>query len=112
MRDEYSKSGGDDAVAENEIASFKDYQDTAPEIEKEICGKGNVINPLEVSPASREYSAVVEEKVLGKDGEVVGERVVGLEKQGGTRSRLGHGVKAKKVEVTQIDLEKMRMRGR
>jgi hypothetical protein len=75
---EYSQSGGDDMVAAQGGASFsvictpsevlpvciilagltrpQDSKDTDPLSEKTTAGKGNVVNPLELSPATTELS--------------------------------------------------------
>ncbi|KAF2205827.1 hypothetical protein GQ43DRAFT_467833 [Delitschia confertaspora ATCC 74209] len=87
--DEYSKSGGDDVVASNSIASFS--RDPHPEHEKEICGRGNVVNPLEVSPASREYSVVV------------GEHMPEMEHHVGSWRGITEGRKGKRVVVSEVD---------
>lgn len=47
--------------------SLQNSADTNPASEKEQAGRGNVVNPLEVSPASPEVSSVVEEKVSPTD---------------------------------------------
>lgn len=54
-RDEYSKSGGDDAVAEQKIASYHP-EDVQPQSSMHTAGKGVVVNPLEMSPANLEAS--------------------------------------------------------
>jgi hypothetical protein len=59
-RDEYSKSGGDDAVAAQE--SSYSAQQTDPNSHMEAAAKGNKINPLEVSPANRDTSIYISEK--------------------------------------------------
>ncbi|KAF2184703.1 hypothetical protein K469DRAFT_579083 [Zopfia rhizophila CBS 207.26] len=99
--DEYSKSGGDDIVAEQAIAAFESSKDTDPFSQKERAGKGNIINPLEVSPADPEASKIVEEKVVEKNVE-------------GKKAKSGKGItkKAKKVERVEIDFDKIKMRGR
>ncbi|KAF2268650.1 hypothetical protein CC78DRAFT_350084 [Lojkania enalia] len=89
---EYSQSGGDDIVAEQTIASFrvgqfprsyiyayiffslalvirklireKDSKDTSPATAKETAGRGNVINPLDYSPASPELSKHIEDQTV------------------------------------------------
>ncbi|KAI6244619.1 hypothetical protein HI914_07411 [Erysiphe necator] len=52
---EYSKSGTDSSVAAEGKASF-DPNVTKPEQIKDLAGKGNEQNPLEVSPANTELS--------------------------------------------------------
>lgn len=49
-------------VAAQQSASF-DGKDTNPATQKTTAGKGNVVNPLEFSPASVELSEKVEETV-------------------------------------------------
>lgn len=58
---EYSQSGGDDIVAGQGSASYS--RDTNPESQKEEAGRGNVVNPLEFSPASPDLSKTPENKV-------------------------------------------------
>lgn len=58
---EYSQSGGDDMVAEQEVASFN--KDPDSDSSKMTAGKGNVVNPLELSPATPELSVGVSEAV-------------------------------------------------
>ena len=58
---EYSQSGGDDMVAAQTDASFG--KDTDAASTKAKAGKGNVVNPLELSPATPELSAVQKETV-------------------------------------------------
>jgi hypothetical protein len=58
--DEHSKTGGDDVVADQAMAAYS-REHLTPEAAKERAGKGIEINPLEVSPASREVSFFVEE---------------------------------------------------
>lgn len=60
---EYSQSGGDDIVAGQASASFVDSKDTNPVSQKATAGKGNVVNPLEFSPATPELSKYFEETV-------------------------------------------------
>lgn len=55
IRDEYSKSGGDDVVAEQKVASY-DSKNVQPQSEMNTAGKGIAVNPLEVSPANLEAS--------------------------------------------------------
>lgn len=101
MSDENSKSGGDDVVAEQEIASFGASQETDPALQRERAGKGNVINPLEVSPANPEVSrTVVEERVES-------ERLVKREV-----SKKGMPVKGKKVSDLQPGIRDAKPRGR
>lgn len=58
---EYSQSGGDDMVAAQTEASFS--RDTDAAETKAKAGKGNVVNPLELSPATPELSACQKETV-------------------------------------------------
>lgn len=51
---EYSQSGGDDMVAEQQQASFSKDADSGSS--KTKAGKGNVVNPLDFSPATPELS--------------------------------------------------------
>ncbi|KAK3215570.1 hypothetical protein GRF29_8g468201 [Pseudopithomyces chartarum] len=51
---EYSQSGGDDMVAAQGDASFGRGVDAGAS--KEVAGRGNVVNPLELSPATPELS--------------------------------------------------------
>ncbi|KAF2101982.1 hypothetical protein NA57DRAFT_73422 [Rhizodiscina lignyota] len=60
VKDEYSKTGGDHVVAEQKIASYHPG-DTKPESQMATAGKGNIVNPLEVSPANPEASKWREE---------------------------------------------------
>lgn len=60
FRDEYSKSGGDDLVAEQASASYNP-KDTNPQSEMQTAGVGNKINPLETSPANLEASRTRDE---------------------------------------------------
>ncbi|KAF2680451.1 hypothetical protein K458DRAFT_434296 [Lentithecium fluviatile CBS 122367] len=101
--DEYSKSGGDDMVAEQEIASFGNSADTDPLSQKTQAGKGNAINPLEISPANPEVSRVVSTEYVEKNVE---------RSPDGVRSGQGISKKAKKVEKVEIDMSKIKMRGR
>jgi hypothetical protein len=52
---EYSKTGTDDAVAENEDAAFNPDK-TSPEEAENTAGKGNQHNPLDGSGANQEAS--------------------------------------------------------
>ena len=52
---EYSKSGTDDAAAHQNEAAF-DPSQTDPQEQKDTAGKGNDVNPLEVSPANPDVS--------------------------------------------------------
>lgn len=76
LRDEYSKTGGDQVVAEQKIASFHPG-DTKPESEMETAGKGIKINPLEISPANKEISKF--------SSEIKGPRQKSDEKKTGSR---------------------------
>ena len=58
---EYSQSGGDEMVAAQGSASFSRNAD--PAAQKAEAGKGNVVNPLEFSPATPDLSQVLENKV-------------------------------------------------
>lgn len=58
---EYSQSGGDEMVAAQSNASFSG--DVDPASQKDMAGKGNVVNPLELSPATPELSGSLEETV-------------------------------------------------
>ncbi|KAF1953465.1 hypothetical protein CC80DRAFT_551507 [Byssothecium circinans] len=101
--DEYSKSGGDDVVAEQEEAAFaQNAKDTDPSSQKALAGKGNMVNPLEVSPATPEVSRVMEEKVVEKN----------VEREPGVKSGKGVTKKAKVVKTVEIDFDKIKMRGR
>lgn len=60
LTDEYSKSGGDHIVAQQGKASY-DQSETDPESQMARAGKGNTINPLEISPANPEVSKHVSE---------------------------------------------------
>merc|ERR1712007_136954 len=91
--DEYSKSGGDDIVAEQVIASFKNKFATDPFVEKEIAGRGNVINPLELSPASPEMSEILDEQIVEKN----------IERDPSMKTGYGVTRKSKRVERTELD---------
>jgi hypothetical protein len=80
---EYSKSGTDDAVAEQEHASFKESSCVDPVAQMERAGQGTEINPLEVSPANQEVSYTIEEKIV-EDGKVKKRSVKG----GATKGRI------------------------
>ena len=86
-RDEYSKTGGDHIVAEQVVASFSP-NDTKPEIQLEIAGRGVKANPLEISPANTEASKYAPE--------VDGHPEKGVDKL--TFSKRGSPQKARSVE--------------
>jgi hypothetical protein len=64
---DYSKSGSDDATAANEDAAFNPSK-TRPEQEKETAGVGNEGNPLEASPANKEFAESGRGKAEDKPG--------------------------------------------
>jgi hypothetical protein len=68
---EYSISGSDDAVSHESKASYGG--DTSPETQKEKAGKGNIVNPLEVSPANREVSKHRDKNEVEKGAEKTGD---------------------------------------
>ncbi|KAF2652644.1 hypothetical protein K491DRAFT_718782 [Lophiostoma macrostomum CBS 122681] len=96
--DEYSQSGGDDVVAEQAIASFERSSDTSPQLAKTSAGKGNVVNPLEISPATPELSRSFEETIVMKN--VEREPNAAMSGQGITKKSL-------KVEKKGIVLDKL-----
>ena len=71
---EYSQSGGDDMVAGQGSASYS--RDTDPASQKETAGKGNAVNPLELSPASPDLSKAFDNKVCSDVVIALGESVV------------------------------------
>lgn len=91
--DEYSKSGGDDVVADQVVASFKSRYTTDPAYEREIAGRGNVINPLAYSPAVPEMSAILNEQIVERnvDRDPLAKTGPGLTRKG------------KRVERTELD---------
>ncbi|KAF1833614.1 hypothetical protein BDW02DRAFT_569824 [Decorospora gaudefroyi] len=94
---EYSQSGGDDMVAEQENASFTST-DTDPLAQKSTAGKGNVVNPLEFSPATTELSKHFE------DNEVTSSE----EREAGAKTGKGVSRKSKTVEKTELDFKPTR----
>ncbi|KAH7377684.1 hypothetical protein BKA66DRAFT_443232 [Pyrenochaeta sp. MPI-SDFR-AT-0127] len=92
---EYSQSGGDDIVAGQSSASFLDSKDTNPESEKATAGKGNVVNPLELSPATPELSKHFEETVISQSAE----------REPGAKTGQGLSRKAKTIKKTKIDFK-------
>ncbi|KAF2744963.1 hypothetical protein M011DRAFT_469988 [Sporormia fimetaria CBS 119925] len=98
--DEYSKSGGDDIVAEQRSSFTSIYTD--PIMEREVAGRGYVINPLDVSPASPEWSMIVEEQIVEKNAD----------RRPGDRTGYGVTRKTKMVEKNDLDFRmKERRRG-
>ncbi|CCU74233.1 hypothetical protein BGHDH14_bgh03666 [Blumeria hordei DH14] len=69
---EYSKSGTDTTSAKQEKAAF-DPTVTSPEKEKEIAGRGNEGNPLNVSPANRSVSESPSSREKPAQGKETGE---------------------------------------
>lgn len=53
---EYSKSGTDEAIADQANAAFDPNVSNDPEEAKKEAGKGNEVNPLDVSPANPHLS--------------------------------------------------------
>ncbi|KAL1596312.1 hypothetical protein SLS60_008957 [Paraconiothyrium brasiliense] len=92
-RDEYSQSGGDDMVAEQSQASFSKNADS-PVDSKETAGKGNVVNPLDFSPATPELSEHTEAWVEK-----------GVEWTEGMRTGKGVTRKSKTVVKSEIDFD-------
>lgn len=86
-RDEYSKTGGDNVVAEQVVASYRPT-DTRPEVQMEIAGKGVKVNPLEISPANTEANKYTPE--------IDGHPEKGIDKL--TLSKRGSPQKARSVE--------------
>ncbi|KAH9884090.1 hypothetical protein F4778DRAFT_764163 [Xylariomycetidae sp. FL2044] len=52
---EYAKGSSDDAVAANEDVAFNPNK-TDPDVEKDTAAEGNEGNPLESSPANKEFA--------------------------------------------------------
>ncbi|KAJ4375973.1 hypothetical protein N0V83_001253 [Neocucurbitaria cava] len=92
---EYSQSGGDDVVAQQDSASFKNSKDTDPASQKDTAGKGNVVNPLELSPASPELSKYFDETDVSKSAD----------REPGAKTGQGISRKAKVVEKNKIDFK-------
>ncbi|KAF2631355.1 hypothetical protein BU25DRAFT_407021 [Macroventuria anomochaeta] len=93
--DEYSQSGGDDMVAQQSGASFDGTTDNDIEVQKERAGKGNVVNPLEFSPATSELSSIISEEYTSKSEE----------RKPGDVSGQSSGRKMKTVKKTEIDFK-------
>ncbi|KAJ4985479.1 hypothetical protein SVAN01_09044 [Stagonosporopsis vannaccii] len=92
---EYSQSGGDDMVAQQGSASFDGTAANDPASQKLRAGKGNVVNPLEISPATSELSSVVSEEYTSKSEE----------RKPGDVSGHHSGRKTKRVKKTEIDFK-------
>ncbi|KAF1840171.1 uncharacterized protein K460DRAFT_410773 [Cucurbitaria berberidis CBS 394.84] len=92
---EYSQSGGDDIVAEQASASFQNSQDTDPASQKATAGKGNVVNPLELSPATPELSKQFEDTDVSKNED----------REPGAKTGPGVSTKAKRVKKNKIDFK-------
>ncbi|KAF7861924.1 hypothetical protein EAF04_007805 [Stromatinia cepivora] len=90
---EYSKSGTDDAAAQEQSAAF-DPNITNPESEKDEAAKGEKKegygNPLEVSPANRDVSQKTDEQGGGPERSKGGKDVSGEKGSGfGGREKKG-----------------------
>lgn len=72
---------------------MKSVYTTDPAYEKILAGRGNKINPLEVSPASPELSRILEEQIVEKN----------IERDPNARTGPGVTRKTKRVERTEID---------
>ncbi|CAO2652135.1 Nn.00g004180.m01.CDS01 [Neocucurbitaria sp. VM-36] len=92
---EYSQSGGDDIVAGQAGASFKDSKDTDPASQKVTAGKGNVVNPLELSPATPELSKYFDDTDVSKSAD----------REPGAKTGQGVSLKGKRVEKNKIDFK-------
>ncbi|KAF2820519.1 hypothetical protein CC86DRAFT_114276 [Ophiobolus disseminans] len=90
---EYSQSGGDDIVAGQASASFSRNSD--PESQKVEAGKGNVVNPLEFSPASPDLSKTLEDKDISQ----------GKERDASQHTGKGISRKAKTVKKSKLDFK-------
>jgi hypothetical protein len=64
---DYSKSGSDDETAANTDAAFNPKM-TSPEEAKRTAGEGGPGNPLEASPANKEFAEAGRGKVEDKPG--------------------------------------------
>ena len=90
---EYSQSGGDDMVAQQGGASFDG--DQSIEASKARAGKGNVVNPLELSPATGELSKIMSEEFTSKSED----------RKPGEVSGHHSGRKTQTVRKTEIDFK-------
>ena len=90
---EYSQSGGDDMVAQQGGASFDG--DQSIEASKARAGKGNVVNPLELSPATGELSKIMSEEFTSKSED----------RKPGDVSGHHSGRKTQTVRKTEIDFK-------
>jgi hypothetical protein len=92
---EYSQSGGDDMVAQQGGASFDGTAGNDIEASKARAAKGNVVNPLEFSPATSELSKIVSEEFTSKSED----------RKPGDVSGHHSGRKTKTVKKTEIDFK-------